>query len=203
MTKRCIFALALAAALPVSAQAADGPSFTYVEADYVDTDALGFDLDGFGLKGNVSFHENWYVTGRHSRTSQGDIPVGTDELDIDFERSELGAGFHTAIGSNVHFLAEVAYLRYGFETENSLGSTNESVNGYRAGAGVRALLGNRFELEGKANYADVEDIDGGFGAEVNGMFHINKTWGVGAGWERQDFDGGDVDEWHVGVRASF
>ena len=206
MIKRSLFALALAAALPVSAQAADdGLSFTYVEADYINADVSDLDLDGFGVRGNVGFHENWYATGSFARTSDGDVDVGLPETaDFDLERSTIGIGFHTAIGNRVHFLAEAAYVNYGFENEiPSIGTADENYDGYRGTAGIRALLGPKFELEGKAHYTHVDELDGGFGAEVNGVFHVNSTWGIAAGFERQDFDGGDLDEWKIGVRASF
>jgi hypothetical protein len=206
LIKRSLFALALAAALPVSAQAADGLSFTYVEADYLNTDVVDTDLNGFGLKGNVAFHENWYATASYSQTSKGDVDLGyAYPADLDFEQSTLGVGFHTAIANNVHFLAELAWVRYEFQTDvPQLGSATAGYEGGRATAGIRAMLGDRFELEGKAHYADLDEIDGSFGAEVNGMFHINNTWGVGAGYARQDLDSGnDADQWHVGVRASF
>jgi hypothetical protein len=204
--KRSLFALALAAILPVSAQAAEGLSFTYVEADYVSTDAFDTDMKGFGLKGNAAFHENWYGTASWSRASKGDVDFGYIEgpVDLDFEQASIGIGFTTDIGKNVAFLAELAYLGYSLEAEiPSIGTDDERFDGYRATAGVRALLGEKFELEGKAHYADLEYIDGSFGAEINGTFHINDTWGVGAGFATQDFDGDDANQWHVGVRASF
>lgn len=206
MIKRSLFALALAAVLPVSAQASDGLSFTYVEADYVNTDAFGLDMDGFGLKGNVGFAEKFYATASWTETSKGDVDLGYAEgpVDFDLEQSSIGVGFHTPIGKNVAFIAEAAYLNYNVKAGiPDLGSDNESFNGYRATAGVRALLGEKFELEGKAHYADLEQIDGSFGGEINGTFHINNTWGVGAGWSTQEFEGDDADQWHVGVRASF
>jgi len=52
--KYSLLALALAAALPLSAQAADGLSYTYVEADYVNLDN---DVDGWGLRGSAELGE--------------------------------------------------------------------------------------------------------------------------------------------------
>jgi hypothetical protein len=204
--KRSLIALALAAALPMSAQATEeGLSFTFVEADYVSTDVQDVDLNGFAVRGNVAFHENWYVAGSLSRSSKGDLDWGYSEpVDLDFEQGTLGVGFHTALGEHVQFLAEAAYVNYGFElSAGTLGISNERYNGYRGTAGIRALLGPKFELDGRVHYTSVDEIDDGIGAEVNGVFHINKTWGIAAGYEQHDMDGGDLQQWKLGVRASF
>jgi hypothetical protein len=209
--KRSLFALALAAALPVSAQAADdGLSFTYVEADYVNTDTLGLDLDGLALRGNVGFAEKWYGTASWSRASDSVDLGGGVEDDVDFSQHTIGVGFHTPIANNVHFLAEAAWLRY--ELQEDIGGGiggSDGVDGYRATVGIRGLMGPKFEGEVKLHYADVQDFDGGIGGEINGVFHINQTWGVAAGYQTQSMDisglsgDADVETWKLGVRASF
>jgi hypothetical protein len=205
--KRSLFALALAAALPLSAQAADdGVSFTYVEADYINADVGDLDnMDGFAVRGNVGFAEHWYGTASLSRVSRGDIDLGyTVPVDVDFEQDTVGIGFHTAIGTKAQFLAELAYASDSFEVENnSVGSADDRFNGYRATAGIRTLMGSRFEGEFKAHYTDLSDVDAGFGGEINGIFHINETWGVLAGWQSDDLGDDNVDQWKLGVRASF
>ena len=206
MIKRSLFALALAAALPVSAQAADdGLSFTNIEADYVSSDVLDENLDGFALRGQAGFHENWYGLASWSRTS-GDLDVGLgDDLDINFQESTLGVGFHHAIAPNVHFLAEAAWLRYELsEDAGALGGGSDGFDGYRAAVGIRGLMAPKFEGEVKVNYSDVKDFDGGFGDELNGVFHLNETWGITGGYRHQDLGGdADLNEWKLGVRASF
>ena len=202
MIKRSLFALALAAALPMSAQAADeGLSFTNVEADYVSSNVLDENFDGFALHGQAAFHENWYATGSWSRVS-GDVDVGLpDDVNVDFQESTLGVGFHHAIANNVHFLAEAAWLRYDLNGDGG----GDGVDGYRATVGLRALMGPKFEGAVKVNYSDVQDLDDGVGAEIEGVFHINETWGIAAGYRTQDMGNfeDDLNEWKLGVRASF
>jgi opacity protein-like surface antigen len=206
--KRSLFALALAAALPMSAQAADdGVSFTYVEADYVNADVPGLDsMNGFAARGNVGFAEHWYGTASWSKVDKGDVDLGFPEgpVDIDFEESTIGVGFHTAIATRTQFLAELAYVNERLNVEiPSYGNGTDSTHGYRASAGLRAMLGSRFEGEVKAHYTDLNDIDSGFGGEINGMFAINPTWGITAGWQTDDYGGDNIDQWKLGVRASF
>ena len=52
--KRTLIALALAAILPISAQASDKLSYSYVEANYSNLDG---DFDGWGLRGSVAMRK--------------------------------------------------------------------------------------------------------------------------------------------------
>jgi hypothetical protein len=208
--KRSLFALALAAALPLSAHAAERPnglSYTSFEGDYVGADVGGIDsMDGFALRGSASFAKNWYATGSITRVSKGDVDLGFGvPVDIDFEQTVLGIGWHADISDNAAFIAEAAYLRDAFEAENNslFASGDDSFDGYRLSAGLRGNLGKRFEGEVKAHWSDLQDIDGGFGGEISGLFKINETWGITAGWQTDDLGDDNVDQWRVGVRASY
>jgi hypothetical protein len=207
---RSLVALALAAALPLSAHAADGPngvSFTYFEADYVSADVDPIDsMDGIGLRGSASFGKNWYAHGSWTRVSEGDVDLGFGfPVDIDFDQTVLGIGWHGDISDNAAFLVEGAYVRDTYEAENNslLAGGNNGIDGWRLGAGLRGQLGERFEGEVKAHWTDMQDIDSGFGGEINGLFHINQTWGITGGWSHDDLGDSDIDAWHLGVRASF
>jgi hypothetical protein len=207
---RSLFALALAAALPLSAHAAEGPdglSFTDFEADYVQGDVDAFDsMDGFGVRGSAHFSDNWYATGSWTRVSEGDVDLGyLLPVDIDFEQTVLGIGWHGNISDRAAFLVEGSYVHDTFESEiNSIpAGGNNGIDGWRLTAGLRGQLGERFEGEVRAHWTDMQDVDSGFGGEINGLFHVNKTWGITGGWSHDDLGDFDVDQWHLGVRASF
>jgi opacity protein-like surface antigen len=208
--KRTLFAVVLAAALPLSAQAADFPtelSYSYFEGDYVSADVSGIDsMDGISLRGSASFGKSWYGTASWTRVSEGDIDLGYSvPVDVDFDQMTIGIGWHTAISDKAAFIAEAAYIKDSFEVENNAvqGSADDSFNGYRVTAGLRGQLGERFEGEVKAHWTDFSDVDGGFGGEINGLFNINKTWGITAGWATEELGDSDIDSWHVGIRASY
>jgi len=207
--KRTVFALVLAAALPLSAHAADGLgelSYTYFEGDFVSADVSGIDsMNGFALRGSAGFGKNWYATGSWSRVSKGDIDLGYGvPVDVDFEQTILGLGWHADISDSAAFLAEVAYVHDNLDiANNSIGSDNNGFDGYRLTAGLRGKLGAKFEGEVKAHYSNLQDIDTGFGAEINGLFSINQTWGITAGWATEDFGDDNVNQWKLGVRASY
>jgi hypothetical protein len=205
---RTLLALALAVALPLSAQAAEGDklSYTNFEADYVSADVTGINnMDGFAVRGSAAFGTRWYATGSWARVSKGDIDLGYGvPVDVDFEQTVLGIGWHADISDKAAFIAEAAYVRDNFDVaNNSIGSDDHGYDGYRLTAGLRGKLTPRFEGEVRAHWSDLQDIDGGFGAEINGLFNINKTWGVTAGWATDDLGDDNVNQWKVGVRASY
>ena len=191
--KRALLALALAAALPFSAQAADGDpalSYSYIEGTYQSADFLDESWDGFGLAGSVAFGSNWYGSASYSQV---------DYSSIDLDRSTINLGWHTAISDKADFIAELGYVSYGVDA-GTLGS--DDANGYRAAIGLRGLMGPKFEGSIKASY---EDVDGSnnVGLGVGGVFHINQTWGITGSYERQEVDGEGLNTWGLGVRASF
>ena len=65
--KNSLIALALAAALPFSASAAENLSYNYAEANYAKTDIDAFKADGWGVKGSYGFLPNFHAFGDYSR----------------------------------------------------------------------------------------------------------------------------------------
>jgi opacity protein-like surface antigen len=189
--KRALFALALAAALPLSAQAADGIKYSYVEGGYRSADFLDETFDGFGIAGSVAFNDHWYGSANYDRVSWNSI---------DLDQSGVNVGWHTAVSSKADFLAELGYARFGVDA-NGLGS--DHADGYRVGAGFRGMLAPKFEANAKATYTDGGDFTGDFGIGVGAVYHVSDTWGVTANYTHDQLDGEGFNNWGVGVRASF
>lgn len=179
--KRTLFALALAAALPMSAQAAER-SYSYVELDYANVDS---DADGFALRGSVNFGEsNFYGLGSYTS-------VEVDNTNIDVEGFEIGAGYHHALNDNADLIAEIAYQNVevlGFDAD-----------GYRVSGGFRGNLADSFEGLVKLNYLDGNNVDGDFTGTLGAQYKFNDTWGLTG--EVEFAEGGE--SYLVGVRASF
>ncbi len=179
--KRAFFALALAAALPMSAQAAER-SYSYVELDYVNVDG---DADGYGLRGSVNFGEsNFY--GLAGYTS-----VEVDNTNVDIDGYEIGVGYHHELTDNADLIAEVAYQNvevFGFDAD-----------GYRVSGGFRGNLSDSFEGLFKLNYLDGDGSDGDFTGTLGAQYKFNETWGVTG--EVEFAEGGE--SYLLGVRASF
>ena len=193
--KRALLGLALAALLPVSAQAADGNavSYNYVEGGYTNADWADGNFDGFSVAGSFGFADNWYASASYRKVDDNDYGVTLDETTINL-------GWHTAIQQNVDFFAELGYVNLGVDIEDF---ADDSENGYRAGLGVRAMVAPNFELNGKVTYTDVSELDGEFGVGVGAIWHFNPTWGITGSYEHTQLLDEDMDIWGLGIRASF
>jgi Ax21 family sulfation-dependent quorum factor len=184
--KKTLIALALAASLPLAAQAADKPlSYTYVEGNYVNLDN---GVDGVGVRGSFDLGDS----GLYGLGSYGWLG-GDDELldDDEVKTHELGLGYHHGISDRADVIGELAY--------RSAKSDAYRIDGARASVGLRGAMSDKFEGYAKANYYDASDFDGDVTATLGGQFKFNQQWGVTAETELGNGD----QAYMVGVRASF
>lgn len=209
--KRSLFALALAAALPMSASAAT-ISHLYAEFGYVSADVLGDDnMDGWQLKGEADIARGFYALGSYSRVGDDNIDSGFVDtlgnpilIDINFDETAIGVGYHHAISDKADWNTEVSYVHDQVDLNgHAFGAGDDGDNGYRVATGLRGMLAPKFEGSIYINYTDVNDFGNGVGAGIGGVFHFNDTWGLTAGYDHADRDNGDIDSWNLGVRASF
>ena len=177
--KRTLIALALVALLPISAQASDKLSYSYVEANYSSLDS---DYDGWGLRGSIAFNEHFYGTASYT---------SYDVLGTDVGYTDLGVGYRRAISDKSDFIAEVAYV--------NADAGGGNIDGYRVSAGFRGQLSDRIEGLVKANYVDSNYTSGDFSGTVGAQVKFNETWGVTGELEFADSD----TAYLVGLRASF
>lgn len=180
--KRSIFALALAAALPLSAQASE-LSYTYIEGDYVNADS---DADGLAVRGSFNFGaSDFYGFGGYGK-------LNVDNASYDFKPLELGFGYHYALTDTTHLIAELAYNNYDFGSD--------SLDGYRTSVGVRTAFTDKVEGILKANYKDFEDNSGDFSGTAGLLVKLNNTWGISG---EVEFAEHNVQTYTAGIRASF
>src|SRR5690606_12904626 len=102
--KRLVLAVALAAAVPFAASAADGVNYNYVQGGYVATNTSGPDADGWGLGGSVAVHPNVHLFADYARQDIKNTAYNYDQW-------RVGGGYNTAINSQTDFVANVAYER--------------------------------------------------------------------------------------------
>lgn len=180
--KRALFALALAAALPMSAQAAER-SYSYVELDYVnaefDLGTLNADFDGAAIRGSVEFGDSGFF----GFGSYADVE--------DLTQTDLGFGYAHKMSDNVDLVTELAWRN------TDAGSID--ADDTRVSFGIRGNLAENFEGTIKANYIDGDAYDSEFGGTIGGQFKFNDTWGITGEAEFVN----DVTIYSVGVRASF
>ena len=181
--KRSLIALALAALLPLSAQADDKLSYTYVEGGYVNLDS---DADGFGVRGSFEFGQsNFYGFGSYAQ-------VEVDNSNVDIDNTEIGFGYAHDLSDNLDLISELAYVNADADGFND-------VDGYRASVGIRGSFSDNFEGLLKANYTDGSDFDGDFSGTIGAQYKFTQTWGVTG----EVTFGDDSETYLVGLRASF
>ncbi len=181
--KRSLIALALVALLPLSAQADDKLSYTYIEGNYVNVDG---DADGYGVRGSIEFGDsNFYGFGSYRA-------VETDAFSIDIDYTDIGLGYAHSLSDNADLISEIAYVNADVD---GLGNAD----GYRASVGLRGSFSDNFEGLIKANYIDGNDVDGDFSGTVGAQWKFTQTWGLTG--EVEFGDGGE--SYLVGLRASF
>lgn len=187
--KRSLIALALATLIPLSAQADDKLSYTYVEGGYVNVNGDGgADADGFGVRGSFEFGDSgFYGFGAYSQVEVDDVP---GEVDID--STQLGFGYAHGLTDNADLISELSYVNTDVE---GLGDAD----GYRASVGLRGSFSDNFEGLVKANWTDGSDIDGDFSGTIGAQYKFTQTWGVTG--EVEFADGGET--YMLGLRASF
>ncbi|MGE8213297.1 Ax21 family protein [Stenotrophomonas sp.] len=191
--KSSLIALALVAALPFAASAADGLSYNYVEGDYAKTDAAGGDADGWGLKGSYAFHPNFHAFGEYTRQE-------TDLNKVDLDQWRVGAGFNKEIAPSTDFVARVAYEK--FDPKHVKAADFE---GYSAEAGIRTAFGKHAEVYAMAGYEDFSkkhgvNPEGEFYGRLGGQVKLNQNWGIN-GDIKMNRDGDK--QWTVGPRFSW
>src|SRR5687767_13908270 len=113
--KRSLMALALLAALPLSAQAAEGLSYNFIEADYLRIDiedADGLDPEGYGLKGSFAFGDKFYGFGSYMAASDD---IGGFELEVD--QSQLGVGYRHPMNDKADFITELSWINQSVDAD--------------------------------------------------------------------------------------
>ena len=190
--KTSLIALALAAALPFAASAADTLSYNYVEGDYVKTDISGPDADGWALKGSWALHPNFHVFGDFTQQE-------IDHSNAKFDQWRIGAGYNRAIAPGTDLVARVAYQK--FDPHHS----RLDLDGYNAEVGLRNAFGEHVEVYAFAGYQDYTrthgvNPDGAFYGRLGGQVKLNRNWGIN-GDLKMDRHGDK--EWSVGPRFSW
>lgn len=187
--KRSLIALALASLLPLSAQADDKLSYTYVEGGYVNLDS---DADGFGVRGSFEFGQsNFYGFGSYAK-------IEYDNSSIDVDNTEIGIGYAHGLSDNVDLISELAWVNADADNVPMLG--NVDADGYRTSVGIRGSFSDNFEGLLKANYTDGSDFDGEFSGTIGAQYKFTPTWGVTG---EVTFGDNNTETYLVGLRASF
>jgi hypothetical protein len=175
----------LLAALPLAAQA-DGKSYSYVEANYLDVDIDNASSgDGIGVRGSVGFADNWFVFADYSDAS-------VDVVDIEY--IAVGVGGHYPLGDSLDAVGRIGYT----EADLSAGPISVSDDGYLLSLGLRGQMA-QFEAEGNVVYTDFSDGGDETAFEVVGRWNFTDMFSAGLAYRVGD----DVNTLFAGVRLSW
>lgn len=193
--KKLFAALALLAATPLAASAAEGISYNYVEGGYAATNLKdASDADGWGLNGSVAIAPNFHVFGSYANQDFDDYNYGYDQW-------RLGVGYNREISQNADLVTRIAYEKYQGD-DFSIGGVRyngEDTDGYSAEVGVRGSLLPSLEGYAMAGYEDGQDYDGDFYGRLGAQVKFNPNWGITGDVK---FAQGDA-QWFVGPRFTW
>jgi hypothetical protein len=183
---KAMLASLLLAATPLATQA-EGMSYSYVEADYVDVDIDNAPSgDGFGLHGSVGFSDNWFVF--------ADYLDGSVDI-VDIENISVGVGGHYPLGDNLDAVGRVGYTEFDVSA-SGFGSVSD--DGYLLSLGLRGQV-SQFEAEGNVIYTDLSDGGDETAFEVAGRWNFTEMFSAALGYRMGD----DVNVLFAGVRLSW
>ena len=172
---------------------AEGPSYSYIQANYQETEydfggGADADGDGFGVSGSFAIDESWFVFGGFASSELESV--------IDLDQYSVGGGWHSAINENTDWFATLSYINLEISAGN-FGSASDS--GFGASVGVRSNLKPNFELYGSLGYSDLGD--GGDGTAVGAGFWYTVTGNLALGLGLAVSS--DVTSYGAGLRLYF
>jgi hypothetical protein len=184
--------LSIAALMLSSATAmAEGPSYSYIQANYEKVDVSGGDGDGFRVAGSVQINDSWFVFAGYGSS---DIDSRIGRFDID--RTTLGGGWNSAISENTDWFVTLVYNDLG-ASGRGLGSDSDS--GLGANIGIRSMLNPNFELYGSLGYANFSDR-GDVTVVAAGLWYtVGGNVALGFDFEADS----DITSFGIGIRLYF
>lgn len=198
MRKSIVLASMAALGLGSQAFAEDNFSYSFLEADYVNTNldsgglgGIDDNATGFGLKGSIAFTDMLH----------GYVDYSKHDFDFDFggglsgsfnlEIWEVGVGLNHAINPKIDLIGRAGYTKWDADVVDD--------DGFALQAGVRGRPAPNFEVEGLVHYVDMSDFGNATSGVVNGRYFFMPQFAVGAGVEFSD----DATTWNVGFRWNF
>ncbi|MGI8561364.1 MAG: outer membrane beta-barrel protein [Luteimonas sp.] len=183
-------ALALAAALPFAASAAEGVSYNYVQGGYVATNGGGADADGFGVDGSVAIHPNFHLFGGYANQE-------LDNSNFDFDQWRVGFGYNLEVSPRADLLARLAYEK--FDAGRDFFGNRIEADGYSVEVGVRSALTSNLEGHALAGYEDYGRNADDFYGRLGAQYKFNPRWGISGDVKFADGD----TQWFVGPRLTW
>lgn len=132
------------------------PSFTYVEASYVEMDEADTTFDGFEVEASGRLGQYMFLSGSYSEVSGSITDLGSTDLDIAAARLGFIFGRNAPIAAYAG--PQVAHIKtdYGLGSDGEWTLESDSTTDWGAFAGVRAMIMPRVELNAEVDYIDFD-----------------------------------------------
>lgn len=187
--------IAAAAFVPFMAQA-EGLSYSYLEAGYLNTDLdeSGETVGGWGLKGSWEFVDNWFAYGRYA-DQKTDVRGG----EIKFQPWDVGVGYAWPLAEQTDIYGTVGYASVDLDVPTAAGIRNTNDDGYTLGAGIRTRFAESFEVEGTFKYQNLSDYGDEFDFGVQGRWYLTDMFALAVGYNAGD----ETSTFYGGLRLQF
>ena len=193
MRFKLIPALAATAAFVPFLAHADGISWSYLEAGYVNTDIDRFDedVDGFALRGSYELTDEVFVFAGY--TDQSTSVAGRD---LDVQSWNLGLGYAWPLGEALDLYGKLGYVSAEADLE---GFGDADDDGYSLAVGLRGRAVEQLELEGAVSYVDLSDSGDDTTLDLGARWYFTPQFAFGV----EGSFGDDANAYGLGVRWSF
>jgi hypothetical protein len=190
MRKRFVLGSIVALGLCGPAIAADGFSYSFVDAEFVKSEIDDIDVegDGFGIVGSYEFTENLH----------GFVEYADQDFDFDVSAQTLqvGAGVNWPLNPNLDVIGTLSYVQAEVDVP-TFGSVDD--DGFGLGVGLRGRVLERLELTGGIDYVDLKDSGDDTAFGVGARYFFTDMFAVGADANFND----DGTTWMLGARLNF
>lgn len=173
---------------------ADGFSYTHLDGGYarteIDRNVFGVDVDGdgFTLGGSLAATDNFHV---FAAFSDQDF-----DFDLNFQTLSVGAGLNWPLHSDLDIVGRLSYVKVDIDGPFGISVSDD---GFAAGAGLRARVAERVELEGGFVYVNLDEGGSDTTPNFGARFLLTDAFAIGANVTLED----DVTTWGIGARLNF
>ena len=190
MRKQIVLGTLLMLGATGTALAADGLSYSYVQAAYEkgDLDSAGVKLSGLSVAGSAAFGENLFGFISYADGSKSGVHL---------KPLTAGVGFHYGLTDSMDLVTGASFENLKVSA-SGLGSTSES--GWGLGVGLRGAVGMA-ELQAGVKYVDIGDFGNDTVFSVGGRYNFTEMFS--AGLDISKWDDLDLTQFSLSLRYSF
>ncbi|TRW50178.1 porin family protein [Aliidiomarina halalkaliphila] len=185
---------ALGLTAPAAAQSATAPSFDHLGASYIDFDADGDSIKGFGLDFEKTLSGNWFIGADYfnvsdsaSETFMGETVSARVEMSL--LNANVGYKFYTTDRFAAYASAGLSMVeaKVRFSSPDLSFNESDSETGWNAQIGIRSRITDSIELDAYARHVEIDDEDDQI-IGVSGRFFINQNFSLGLGYTHINSD---------------